>query len=82
MTKYIFLLVFSGFSALTAVNAQQTETIKKAIENPKAKDEAAKADARLIDNKKLVATDSIAVTKKPAKKKKCWFRKKAKTPSS
>lgn len=83
MNKYIFLLFFMGLSATATVNAQQNETIKKAIENPKAKEDAAKADARLINNKKLTATDSLNASKnQPGQKKKCWFRKKAKTPSS
>ncbi len=83
MNKYIFLLCFMGLSVATTVNAQQNETIKKAIENPKAKEDAARADARLIDQKKLAGQDSAAATKKQTKqKKKCWFRKKAKTPSS
>lgn len=79
MNKYIFLLFFMGLSAVTTVNAQQNETIKKALENPKAKDDAARADAKLIDHKKLTGTDSIAATsKQPKQQKNCWFRKKQK----
>ena len=80
MNKYIFLLFFMGLSVATTVNAQQNETIKKAIENPKAKEDAARADAKLIDNKKLTGADTTTVP--PKHKKKCWFRKKAKTPAS
>jgi len=75
------MLVFTCFWGSAAVNAQNNEVIKKAIENPKAKDDAAKADARLIDNKQL--TDSVSAPKnKATKKKNCWFRKKAKTPKN
>jgi hypothetical protein len=80
MNKYIFLLFLMGLSVATTANAQQHETIKKAIENPKAKEDAARADTKLIDNKKLTGADTPAVPQK--QKKKCWFRKKAKTPSS
>lgn len=80
MNKYIFLLFFMGLSVATTVNAQQNETIKKAIENPKAKEDAARADARLIDNK-LVYKDTITKAS-VKKKKKCWFRKKTKAPTN
>ncbi len=65
-----------------AATAQNNPVIKKAIENPKAKEDAAKADARLIDNKQLT-TDSLNVPKhKAVKKKNCWFRKKYKIPKN
>lgn len=80
MFKYIFLLLFAGLATASGLNAQNNETIKKAIENPKAKEDAAKADARLIDQKKLTTTDSVATSTKTMKKKKhCRLRKKAKT---
>lgn len=71
---FIFLL---GFSA-TAL-CQTKEVIQKSITDPKAAENSAKADVRLIDRKKIT-DDSLLVTKpKAAPKKKCFLRKKRKT---
>lgn len=83
MKKAFILFICISTLGSYAATAQNNPVIKKAIENPKAKDDAAKADARLIDNKQLTLTDSVSAPKNnAAKKKNCWFRKKVKTPKN
>ncbi len=69
-------LLYSCFFLLLGYLAQaQTHTvIEKAITNPKAAEDAAKADS--INSKKQLNTINFEPAKK--EKKKCWFQKKKK----
>lgn len=81
MKKAFFLFIcISTLSSYTAM-AQNNPVIKKAIKSPTAKEDAARADALLMNNK-LVYRDSTTTAPPEKVKKSGWFRKKAKTPKS